>query len=161
MVHASQVTVDHVGWPYQPQGLTSAQLNLPFCVATLLLEGDVFVDQFKPEAEEDRTRIAFSRKVKVVHDPAITALGAVFRHKVRVEMHFRDGTSETETREAPRGSERSFASASDIIEKFFKLTHAAMTQQKRNALMQAVIHLEELEDSSELAQLLRVRKRNS
>jgi aconitate decarboxylase len=154
------VTVDHVGWPYQPQGLTSAQLNLPFCVATLLLEGDVFVDQFKPEAVEDRTRIALSRRVKVVHDPAITALGAAYRHKVRLEMHFRDGTSETETREAPRGSERSFAPASDIIEKFFKLTRAAMTQQQRNALIQAVTHLEELEDSSELARLLRVRKRN-
>jgi 2-methylcitrate dehydratase PrpD len=160
VVHGSQVTVDHVGWPYQPQGLTSAQLNLPFCVATLLLEGDVFVDQFKPEAVEDRARIALSRRVKVVHDPAITALGAAYRHKVRLEMHFRDGTSETETREAPRGSERSFAPASDIIEKFFKLTRAAMTEQQRNALMQAVIHLEELEDSSELARLLRVRKRN-
>jgi aconitate decarboxylase len=160
VVHGSQVTVDHVGWPYQPQGLTSAQLNLPFCVATLLLEGDVFVDQFKPEAVEDRTRIALSRRVKVVHDPAITALGAAYRHKVRLEMHFRDGTSETETRDAPRGSERSFAPASDITEKFFKLTRAAMTQQQRNALIQAVTHLEELEDSSELARLLRVRKRN-
>src|ERR1700751_5927283 len=29
IVHGSQVTVDHVGWPYSPQGLTSAQLNLP------------------------------------------------------------------------------------------------------------------------------------
>ena len=46
VVHGSQVTVDHVGWPYKPEGLTSAQLNLPYCVATLLLEGDCFVDQF-------------------------------------------------------------------------------------------------------------------
>ncbi len=50
VVHGSQVTVDHVGWPYRPEGLTAAQLNLPFCVATLLLEGDVFVDQFTPSA---------------------------------------------------------------------------------------------------------------
>src|SRR5262249_41559319 len=46
VVHGSQVTVEHVGWPYRPQGLTAAQLNLPFCVATLLLEGDVFIEQF-------------------------------------------------------------------------------------------------------------------
>src|SRR5204862_584662 len=92
VVHASQVTVDHVGWPYQPHGLTSAQLNLPFCVATLLLEGDVFVDQFKPEAVDDGERIALSRKVEVVHDPAITALGSGFRHQVRVDIHFRDGS---------------------------------------------------------------------
>jgi 2-methylcitrate dehydratase PrpD len=50
VVYGSQVTADHVGWPYRPEGLTSAQLNLPFCVATLLLEGDVFVDQSRPRA---------------------------------------------------------------------------------------------------------------
>lgn len=27
VVHGSQVTVDHVGWPYHPQGLGSAQLD--------------------------------------------------------------------------------------------------------------------------------------
>ena len=69
VVHGSQVTVDHVGWPYRPEGLTSAQLNLPFCVATLLLEGDVFVDQFRPEAVADGARIELSRKVDVVARP--------------------------------------------------------------------------------------------
>ena len=38
----------------KPQGLTSAQLNLPFCVATLLLEGDVFVDQFTDAVVDDK-----------------------------------------------------------------------------------------------------------
>src|SRR5882757_6053379 len=61
VVHGSQVTVDHVGWPYRPEGLTSAQLNLPFCVATLLLENDVFVEQFKPEAVDDHARIALAQ----------------------------------------------------------------------------------------------------
>src|SRR5207237_8427884 len=89
VVHGSRVTADHVGWPYKPEGLTSAQLNLPSCVATLLLEGDVFVDQFKPEAVEDRARIELSRKIEVVHDPAITAQGSAYRHKARVHVHLR------------------------------------------------------------------------
>src|SRR5262249_16384786 len=76
VVHGGQVTASHVGWPYRPEGLTSAQLNMPFCVATLLLEGDVFVDQFKPESVHDQKRIALSRKVEVVEDPAITAQGS-------------------------------------------------------------------------------------
>jgi len=46
VVHGSQVTVEHVGWTYVPQGFTAAQLNLSYCVATLLLDGEVFVDQF-------------------------------------------------------------------------------------------------------------------
>jgi aconitate decarboxylase len=155
VVHGSQVTVDHVGWPYRPEGLTSAQLNLPFCVATLLLEGDVFVDQFKPEAVEDRARIALSRKVEVVHDPAITALGSAFRHKVRVDIHFRDGSVETETREAPQGSEQSFASEGEIVAKFMKLTRHAMSATRQDALADAVLALEDLPDGKRLAELLR------
>ncbi|MBO0752480.1 MAG: MmgE/PrpD family protein, partial [Bradyrhizobiaceae bacterium] len=75
-VYGSQATVDHVGWPYRPQGLTSAQMNLPFCVATLVTEGDAFVDQFDEAAVTDPRRMALAGKVKVVHDPAITARGA-------------------------------------------------------------------------------------
>jgi aconitate decarboxylase len=156
VVHGSQVTVDHVGWPYRPEGLTSAQLNLPFCVATLLIEGDVFVDQFEPEAVNDGARIDLSRKVEVVHDPAITALGSAFRHKVRVDIYFRDGTVESETREAPRGSEQSFASADDIVEKFRKLTRAVMPANQQGALVDAVMGLEKLPDSRTLITLLRI-----
>ncbi len=150
VVHGSQVTVDHVGWPYQPEGLTAAQLNLPFCVATLLIEGDVFVDEFTPDCVDDDARIKLSRKVKVVHDPAITALGAAYRHKVRVEVHFRDGSVESETREAPRGSEQSFASADDIVGKFRKLTRGVMAAKQQDALIEAVMGLDELPDSRTL-----------
>lgn len=156
VVHGSQVTVDHVGWPYKPEGLTAAQLNLPFCVATLLIEGDVFVDQFKPACVDDPARIALSRKVNVVHDPAITALGAGHRHKVRVEIRFRDGSVERETREAPRGSEQCFASAGDIVTKFRKLTRAVMAEKQQDALIEAVLGVDELDDSRSLIELLRV-----
>jgi aconitate decarboxylase len=155
VVHGSQVTVDHVGWPYRPEGLTSAQLNLPFCVATLLLEGDVFVDQFKPEAVDDRARIELSRKVEVVHDPAITAQGSAYRHKVRVDVHLRDGTVESETREAPRGSEQSFASEAEIVDKFRKLARQVMSETRQTALIEAVLGMEKLADGKRLAELLR------
>jgi aconitate decarboxylase len=156
VVHGSQVTVDHVGWPYKPDGLTAAQLNLPFCVATLLIEGDVFVDEFEPDCVDDPQRIELSRKVQVVHDPAITALGAAYRHKVRVDIQFRDGSVENETREAPRGSEQSFASAADIIEKFRKLTRGVMPASRQEALIDTVTRLEELPDSHALTDMLRL-----
>jgi aconitate decarboxylase len=156
VVHGSQVTADHVGWPYKPEGLTSAQLNLPYCVATLLIEGDVFVAQFTEAAVYDAARIALSRKVEVVHDPAITALGQRFRHKVRVDIHLRDGSVLSETREAPRGSEHSFAPAADIVEKFHKLARGVMPQSQRDRLVEAMLNIETLADSKELIGLLRV-----
>jgi 2-methylcitrate dehydratase PrpD len=155
VVQASQVTVDHAGWPYRPQGLTGAQLNLSYCVATLLLAGDVFVDEFTPDCATDPARIELARKVTVLHDPAITALGAAYRHKVRVEMRFRDGSVERETREAPRGSEHSFASAEEIIGKFRKLVRGVMASVQQNKLIDAVLWLDALPDSRELIALLR------
>lgn len=154
VVHGSQVTVDHVGWDYRPEGLTSAQLNLPYCVATLLIEGDVFVRQFTEAALADPERLALLKKVRVVHDPEITALGSKFRHKVRVDVHYADGSVETETREAPVGSEASFASESEIIAKFGKLTAGVLPDDRCDALIEAVLRAEKLPDAARISQLM-------
>ena len=156
IVHASQVTIDHAGWPYRPEGLTAAQLNLPFCAATLILTGDAFVDQFTPDCVTDPARIELSRKIRVVHDPAITALGAAQRHKVRVDVHFRDGSIEHETRDAPRGSEQCFADAAQIVDKFRKLTASVLPRAQQDALIEAVLRLDELADTRSMTKLLRL-----
>jgi 2-methylcitrate dehydratase PrpD len=74
----------------------------------------------------------------------------------RVDVHFRDGSVESETREAPRGSEHSFAPADDIVEKFRKLTRAAMPKHQQDALIEAMQTVDTLPDSRELIRLLRV-----
>jgi aconitate decarboxylase len=154
VVHASQVTVDHAGWPYRPEGLTAAQLNLPFCTATLILAGDAFVDEFTPDCVNDRARIELARRVQVIHDSSITACGAAHRHHVRVEVYLRDGSVERETRDAPRGSEQRFADTAQIVEKFRKLTRAVMAEDRQNALIDAVLRLDELPDSRAMIDLL-------
>ena len=154
VVHGSHVTVEHVGWPYEPQGLTSAQLNLPFCVATLLLEGDVFVDQFDEDVVEDQARIALSRKVRVEHDPAITERGSNFRHMVRVDVKLKDGTRLQETVEAPRGSEKSFAREADIVGKFMKLATHTVGREQANRIVELVLGADKLVRADEIARSL-------
>ena len=154
VVHGSHVTVEHVGWPYEPQGLTSAQLNLPFCVATLLLEGDVFVDQFDEDVVEDQARIALSRKVRVEHDPAITERGSNFRHMVRVDMKLKDGTRLQETVEAQRGSEKRFASEADIVGKFMKLAMHTVGREQANRIVELVLGADKLVRADEIARSL-------
>jgi aconitate decarboxylase len=153
-VHGSQATVDHVGWPYKPQGLTSAQMNLPFCVATLLAEGDVFVDQFSEAAVTDPRRMALAAKVEVVHDPAITARGAKLRHMVRVDVQFNDGTLTSETVEAPRGSEHKFASEADVVEKFRKLARRTLSDAQAERIVELVLRCDKLADVSVLVSAL-------
>jgi 2-methylcitrate dehydratase PrpD len=154
VVLGSQATVDHVGWPYRPQSLTAAQMNLPFCVATLLAEGDVFVDQFSDAVIADPRRMALAEKVEVRHDPAITARGAKSRHVVRVEVHLTDGTVQAETVEAPRGSEQKFASEGDVMEKFRKLTRGVVTDVKAERIGELVLGCDKLDDIGVLASAL-------
>jgi 2-methylcitrate dehydratase PrpD len=154
VVHGSHVTVEHVGWPYAPQGLTSAQLNLPFCVATLLLEGDVFVDQFSDDVVNDPQRIELSKKVTVVEDPGITARGSNYRHMVRVEVRLKNGSKLDETVEAPRGSEASFASEADIVQKFKKLATNTLGAAKTDTVVNAVLGADKLARADEIARAL-------
>jgi 2-methylcitrate dehydratase PrpD len=154
VVHGSKVTMEHVGWKYVPQGLTSAQLNLPYCVATWLLEGDCFVDQFTEDKVADPARMALAEKVEVHEDKAITAKGAKFRHMVHAEAHLNDGTVLKRTVESGRGSEQKFASDSDIVEKFEKLARKALPGDQVGRLRDAMLGLEDLADASEIARLL-------
>jgi 2-methylcitrate dehydratase PrpD len=154
VVHGSQVTADHVGWKYEPKGMTSAQLNLPFCVATLLLEGDCFVDQFKPGVETDPRRMALAERVVVQADPVITARGAKHRHAVRVEVHLKSQNRLERAQDAPRGSDEQFASAAEIVAKFEKLAARALPARRVAELRDAVLGLEKLDDGAQIATLL-------
>ena len=123
-------------------------------VATLLLDGDVFVDQFTDEKVTDSERIAVSRLVDVVEDPAITARGKAFRHMVRVDVRLRDGTLMTETVESPRGSEHSFADAETVIGKFRKLVSRRLPPDRVERIIDGVMGAERLGSAAEIAGML-------
>jgi len=154
VVHASQVTLDHAGWKYRPAGIASAQMNLSFCAATLLLEGDCFVGQFDEKAVTDRRRMALAGKVEVRADPEITAKGSKFRHAVRVEVELTDGSRLERTMETPRGSEPNFASESQVVAKFEKLASHALGRAQVALLRDAVLDMEKLKDASRIAKLM-------
>jgi hypothetical protein len=126
VVHGSQATVDHVGWPYRPQSLTSAQMNLPFSIAT----------RCSPKARVRRPvlrrrrrrprRMSLAARWEVVHDPAITARGAKLRHMVRVEVHSPTAPASRDRRGAARRRASSRAKR-DVVDKFRKLTRRVRT----------------------------------
>ena len=154
LVRGSRVTMDHVGWPYVPQGMTSAQLNLPYCIATLLLDGDVFVDQFTEDKIADPDRMRIAGLVAVAEDPAITARGSRYRHMVHVTITLKDGTTLDETVEAPRGSEHAFASANDVIAKFRKLTTGRIAPAQVDAIIDGVMNAEKMASAKSLVKML-------
>jgi 2-methylcitrate dehydratase PrpD len=134
--------------------MTSAQLNLPYCVATLLLDGDVFVDQFTEDKIADPDRMRIAALVAVAEDPEITARGSSYRHMVHVTVELQNGTIEHETVEAPRGSEQSFASADDVIAKFRKLAARRIESAQVDAIIAQVMSAEHMDSAASLVRLL-------
>jgi 2-methylcitrate dehydratase PrpD len=154
VVYCTQATALHVGWKYKPEGLTSAQLNLPYCVATLLLDGDVFVDQFSDDRVADPARMALAEKVDVREDPEYTAKGSKSRHLVRVEVHLKGGKKMERVVAAGRGNEHNFASEADVVAKFEKLAIRALPKAQVGELRDAMLGLEDLKDATRIAELL-------
>ena len=153
-VSGSQVTMDHVGWTYVPNGLTSAQLNLSYCVATLLIEGECFVDQFTEIMVNNKERINLAKKVHVHHDQAITAKGSKYRHMVHVQVNLKNLEVLEITVEAPRGSEHHFATEADIIHKFNILASKTLAQKQIDQLIESILYLENLDDAGRIVDLM-------
>ena len=84
-------------------------------------------------------RIEYTRRM-------INALG--------VEIYLKDGTHMQERCEAPRGSERSFASEADVAAKFEKLAKHALPDAQMAELRDAILNLEDLKDATEIPRLL-------
>jgi aconitate decarboxylase len=66
----------------------------------------------------------------------------------------KDGSVLQETVAAPRGSEESFATRDDVVEKFEKLAGHVIPAAQAASIRDAVLNLEKLPDSARLAKLL-------
>ena len=152
-VDVSLTTYDHMGWKYRPEGVTSAQLNMGYCLATMLIEGECFVDQFSEAMVADPQRLALIGKIDIRHDPEITALGRPYRHKTRVAVRLKDGTL-LETTMQKRFDELEFPGPQPVLKKFETLARHAFAQPKVERIRDAVMGLEKLDDAKALARLL-------
>jgi 2-methylcitrate dehydratase PrpD len=100
---------------------TEAQMNLGYALAVFLLEGDAFVEQYRPELLTDPEVMGLTRKIVVEHDESFDALGEGRRHHVNVEVELTDGTVLTQEADYAKGSPSMPLTNDEIVEKFDKL----------------------------------------
>lgn len=141
-----------VGFPWQPTTPTSAQLNLAYCASMLLLEGDVFVDQFAEEKLADPHLLDLTRRFEITHDRELDAFGS-FQRRTRVEVHTKDGQVLRAFGET-RGTRDNPLTRDDVTEKFRKLTDRGLPSETQRALMTMCDRLEALDDVGQLSRLL-------
>jgi aconitate decarboxylase len=154
-VYVSSATYHHVGWPYVPNSVTTAQMNLSYIVAAVLTDGEAFVEQFTDERVRDPKLVALADRVRVHADPEIDAAGDTARHRTRLVVTRFDGSTLSATRDAARGSARDPIDAAEVDEKYMRLAGYAIDEHAVAALRSAIDQLDSLENLSSFIAPLR------
>ncbi|HEX2229664.1 MAG TPA: MmgE/PrpD family protein [Candidatus Binatia bacterium] len=155
-IRTSRATKLHVGWPYEPKSITTAQMNLPFCVAVLLHDRDFFVDQITERSIRRPDVLSTTRKIEVMEDPQFDLLGDEGRHGVELELQLRDGQSYREKILHAKGSDKHPMTRGEVLEKFHLLASRVLSRSRLEKLEDTLLNLEKLDDAREIGGLLTV-----
>jgi 2-methylcitrate dehydratase PrpD len=154
VVHTTTSTRDHVGWPYVPDTVTSAQMNLPYTVAALLVDGGLTVESFAEHRLRDPSIQALAERVRVEVDPAFDDLGRDGRHTVRVVVRLTDGRRFQETCSKARGTADAPLTEQDLEAKFLDLARRVVGRSRAERIIDVVRHCEEMPAVAPLADQL-------
>jgi aconitate decarboxylase len=154
-IKTTQATKVHVGWPYVPDSITSAQMNLYYCAAVCALEGDVFVDQFTEGKIGDPRILDFLPRITIEQDPELDAGGPQKRHSIILTVMLKDGRSFQRTLDYALGNPRNPMTPSDVTEKFQKLACTVLSDTRMRRLQEMILDLDTLNDVNELHAILR------
>jgi 2-methylcitrate dehydratase PrpD len=153
-IRTTRATKLHVGWPYKPNSMTTAQMNLPFCVAVLLHDRDFFVDQVTAKSIRSEAVFNTTKKIEVVEDPEFESLGDEGRHGVNLEVHLQNGTTYSEKVLHAKGSDQHPMTEDEILKKFRLLASRVLSRSRLEKLESTLLHLERLDDARNIAKLL-------
>lgn len=154
-IRASTHSVDHVGWRYVPDTITTAQMNLSFALASAFLDGRVGVDQFREDRLADPVLLGLAGRVDAVPDPAIDARGLPFSHAIEMTVTTRDGRTLTGSADHGRGSEHHPLSDEELLEKFRDQAGRVLPGSAVDELSSLVQRLEDVDDVRALVALTR------
>ncbi|MGH7823730.1 MAG: MmgE/PrpD family protein [Candidatus Binatia bacterium] len=153
-IRTTRATKLHVGWPYEPKSMTTAQMNLPFCVAVLLHDREFFVDQVTEESIRRRDVLATTKKIEVIEDPQFEVLGDEGRHGVELEVQLLDGKSYSEKVLHAKGSDKHPMTREQVLQKFRLLASRVLSRSRVEKLEHTLLRLEKLDDARKIGKLL-------
>jgi aconitate decarboxylase len=153
-IRSTRATKLHVGWPYEPKSMTTAQMNLLFCVAILLHDRDFFVDQVTEKSIRRSDVVQTTKKIEVLEDPRFDALGDEGRHGVQLEVHLQNGESYSEEVLHAKGSDKHPMTREEVLEKFRLLASRVLSRSRVEQLEDTLLNLEKLDDARKIGKLL-------
>ena len=139
--------LQNVAWAYTPTTVTSAQLNLYYVSAIMLLENDVFTAQFSDQKIRDLKVLDLIKRISIMHDPVLDGKGYIEGNLLEIELT--DGTVLSAWGKA-RGDADNPVHMNDVVEKFTRLTAGRLAQDKQAEIIALCKRLETLDDIAAL-----------
>ena len=145
-IHCSTATAEHCGWPYKPDTVTTAQMNLLYCGAVALTDGVIDNSRFTVERIGDPAIVELASRFEVITEEEIDAGGRAGRYKLKAEFVLRDGSTVTHELDAAYGFGGQQVTDADIRDKFFRNTAPVLGDQN-DALYQVLSGVRDVDDA--------------
>jgi 2-methylcitrate dehydratase PrpD len=145
----------HSGWPYEPEGVTAAQMSIGYGVAQMLMDGSLEARHFTAERIADPAVVELAGRVVVLADPDVDALGPSRRYKASVVLRTHDGRVLRHDIEDRPGNTSNPMTTDQLVAKFRGLAAPVIGQTAADELRGAVLRLDDAPSIVELTALLR------
>lgn len=154
-IHAAQSLpgFQHDGWQpdIRPLEVAGAQLCAPYVMATQLVDRQVLVEQYSSDKLNRDEVWDLIHRTACSHDPYFDPPERVCG--ARVTIKFDDGFVLEESLDSPRGFDP-WVTNEQLVDKYRKLGAPVVDAKRLKAIEEAVLGLDELEDVTELIDLL-------
>lgn len=140
---------------WKPQSRETADHSMPYCVAAALVDGDVWLNSFTEDKIRDRDIMSLIEKIIVKPDPTLSKqYPAATPSVIRVRMKSGEALEKQVT--YPLGHPQRPLDDKQVEEKFRKLTAEMLTRKEMEKILEAIWHLERVDDVGEILELLAI-----
>jgi 2-methylcitrate dehydratase PrpD len=148
LIHCSTMAHRHCAWPYEPVGVTAAQMNLFFTSAMMIVDRAAMQDQFREDRLSDPAVLAMIGRIRIAVDPKYDVGGDATRHAARVLLTTHDQCRfEREVLERP-GSPANPLPPRHLQRKFETLAAAVLPEERIAQVVDAVADMENVDARS-------------
>lgn len=143
----------HCGFHYEPGPVSGAQMHIAYCIAALLVSGQLGARQFEPAFIKNPEVAAAMKKIEVIHDPAMDDLGPGMGYCARISLVANGKSYDCEVVN-PRGSAGNPLSEDEVKEKFMAQCDGILPKDSAEKLFSVIMDIEDMENVRDLEKMI-------
>jgi len=158
--HVDQLTIDYTFKTTSggAQGVNSpgnALISLPYCVAAMVIDGELTTRQFTT-ARVRRPQVQnFMRRVELVADRSIDRLPPTLRYRCRTKIILKSGRVIERALAGPKGDPNNRLTREEMHEKFVSNAATAIPRARATRLFESLDRLDKSRDTASIVRLMR------